>query len=166
MRASHLASRTYDANALHKVVPLYRACGIERPLCDSEPQMTSSKHLERIAELEEELLQYRNMVEKLVQQRTSLLSRRIALLRSCNAKVYEEFDRMREKYLDLLCRIQSAGADAQVCAVLPERTWQSGSHVLLEGYRLRPLSESTIGQAGGKLASAAGSIRERSPDTV
>ena len=56
---------------------------------------------ELVEALKTELAQYHYMIGKLVQQRTVRLSRRVALLRSCNSKICDEFDKMREKYLDL-----------------------------------------------------------------
>lgn len=59
----------------------------------------------RINALEAELLQYRYMIEKMVRQRTVQLNRRVSLLRSCNSRLCEEFNKMRDKYLNLIDKI-------------------------------------------------------------
>lgn len=57
--------------------------------------------------LEEELKRYRSMMDKMVRQRTERLDRRVAILESCNSSLSENYDRMRQRYLDLLVKAQA-----------------------------------------------------------
>ena len=93
----------------------------------------------RIQALEDELLQYRHMFEKMVRQRTVQLSRRLALLRACNVRLSDEFGKMREKYLELLSKVQANGQqnDANLTSTrlsigMPERNKRT--------YRYRPVA--------------------------
>jgi hypothetical protein len=78
----------------------------------SEPLSVSMDGMRRIDALESELLQYRYMIETMVRQRTSRLDRRVALLKACNARLCDEFGKMRKKYLDLLSRVQGEAQGA------------------------------------------------------
>lgn len=72
--------------------------------CSQEPECERNVNpdIARINALEAELLQYRYMIEKMVRQRTVQLNRRVSLLRSCNSRLCEEFNKMRDKYLNSL----------------------------------------------------------------
>jgi DNA-binding NarL/FixJ family response regulator len=51
--------------------------------------------------LEDELLLYRGVLDKLVQQRTERLNRRVSILESCNAHLGESNYKLRQRYIDL-----------------------------------------------------------------
>jgi len=61
----------------------------------------------RIKELEDELMQYRCMLDKMVQQRTAQLNRRVAILESCNSTLGENCHQM---YLELLDKTKACEA--------------------------------------------------------
>lgn len=75
----------------------------------------------RINALEAELQQYRYMIEKMVRQRTVQLNRRVSLLRSCNSRLCGEFNKMRDKYLNLLDEINSCDAAEPVSIKMMHR---------------------------------------------
>lgn len=57
--------------------------------------------------LEVELAQYRYMLDKMVRQRTERLDCRVAVLESCNLSLSENYDKMRQMYLDALRQVQA-----------------------------------------------------------
>ncbi len=63
----------------------------------------------RVHVLEAELRQYHCLLEKMVGQRCAQLNRRIAILKSCNAKLSAELDRAHRMHAGLLS--QRAGAE-------------------------------------------------------
>lgn len=63
----------------------------------------------RVHVLEAELRQYQCMLEKMVRQRCAQLNRRLAILKSCNAKLSAELDRAHRIHAGLLS--QRAGAE-------------------------------------------------------
>ena len=65
----------------------------------------------RIKALEAELMQYRSMLDNMVLQATERLSRRVAILESCNATLGENYHKMHLQYLDLLNRTQAYAAE-------------------------------------------------------
>lgn len=56
----------------------------------------------RIRILEEELLQYRGMIDRMVSQRTEMLVRRISILECCNSRLGENYHKTHRMYLDLV----------------------------------------------------------------
>lgn len=56
----------------------------------------------RIKILEEELLQYRGMIDRMVSQRTEMLVRRISILECCNSRLGENYHKTHRMYLDLV----------------------------------------------------------------
>ena len=60
----------------------------------------------RLREMESELQQYRYRLEKMVEERTEMLSRRIAILESCNAQLCDSYGQMRMQYFALLDQAQ------------------------------------------------------------
>ena len=93
-------------------VPDRQSCSLERCSTNCSSSSGALYDSARIQALEAELLQYRHMLEKMVRQRTVQLSRRLALLRACNMRLCDEFGNMREKYLELLSKVQGPGNDA------------------------------------------------------
>lgn len=61
----------------------------------------------RIQSLEKELMHYRCLLDKMVQQKTKRLERRLAILESCNSKLGENYHKIHRMYLDLLIKTQS-----------------------------------------------------------
>jgi hypothetical protein len=126
--------------------PLYCAGGVERYTSGRDGQISSvqpSQDMARIHALEAELFQYRYMVEKMVRQRTMQLARRIAILKSCNARVCDEFGKLRDKYLGLLNAVQANEHKSSLPAL--KTTVLFGHPVnnhLVAVYRPRPLLES------------------------
>lgn len=59
--------------------------------------------------LETELSHYRQMMDKLVRQRTERLERRVAVLESCNSNLGGNYARMRKMYLELLMKVRAGG---------------------------------------------------------
>lgn len=110
--------------------PGRQPCSLERCSTNCSSSSGALYDSARIQALEAELLQYRHMLEKMVRQRTVQLSRRLALLRACNMRLCDEFGNMREKYLELLSKVQAncQGNDANristrqfTAAGMPER---------------------------------------------
>ncbi len=60
-----------------------------------------------IRALEAELRHYRLMLEKMVQQRTEKLDRRISILESCNRTLCENYHKIQRQHLNLLNNFQS-----------------------------------------------------------
>lgn len=60
-----------------------------------------------IKALETELKTYRDMLEKMVQQRTERLDRRVSILESCNSSLSESYGKMHQMYLELLIKSQA-----------------------------------------------------------
>ena len=61
----------------------------------------------RIKALEDQLSHYRGMLDKMVQQRTEILERRLSIMESCNSSLGENYHKMHQMYLDLLMMTQS-----------------------------------------------------------
>lgn len=59
--------------------------------------------------LETELSHYRQMMDKLVRQRTERLERRVAVLESCNSSLGGNYARMRKMYFELLMKVRAGG---------------------------------------------------------
>jgi hypothetical protein len=57
--------------------------------------------------LQEELFEYRHMMDKLVQERTARLERRIQILKYCNDNLVMRHNKLREMYGELLRRTKS-----------------------------------------------------------
>lgn len=65
-----------------------------------------------IKSLEAEVTHYRDMLEKMVQQRTERLDRRVAILESCNSTLSDNYGKMHQRYLDLLGKWQLVSGEA------------------------------------------------------
>lgn len=61
----------------------------------------------RMRELEKELQQYRYRMEQMVQEKTEMLNRRIAILESCNSKLCDSYAQIRKQYYEALDQTQS-----------------------------------------------------------
>jgi CheY-like chemotaxis protein len=57
--------------------------------------------------MESELLHYREMLDKMVHQRTERLDRRLSILEACNSTLGENYHLMHQMYLDLLAKAQA-----------------------------------------------------------
>lgn len=55
--------------------------------------------------LEAELVQYRNMLDQMVHQKTEQLERRVDILKSCNSRLCKKIGEARQMYADLLCSV-------------------------------------------------------------
>ena len=60
-----------------------------------------------IKTLEDELTRYRCMQEEMVLERTGIMERRLAILKSCNSTLGENYHKMHQMYLDLLIKTQA-----------------------------------------------------------
>lgn len=145
-------TRTFNIAGVTKGnVPAYRSGRVMRYTANNDCPISAvqqgrlTQDMARIHALEAELLQYRRMVEKLVRQRTMQLTRRIAILKSCNARVCDEYNKVREKYQDLLIR---TNADEARLSVRPttELAGHPASDPRVSTYRPRPLVESLTRQ--------------------
>ena len=65
----------------------------------------------RIKALEDQLLHYRGMLDKMVQQRTEILERRLSIMESCNSSLGKNYHKMHQMYLDLLIVTQTSEAE-------------------------------------------------------
>lgn len=54
--------------------------------------------------METELMHYREMLDKMVKERTERLDRRISILESCNASLGENYHKMHQMYLELFLK--------------------------------------------------------------
>lgn len=69
-----------------------------------------------IKSMEMELMHYREMLDKMVQDRTERLDRRVSILESCNASLGANYHKIHQMYLELLLKNQTVGGG--VCGVL------------------------------------------------
>ena len=60
----------------------------------------------RIKTLEDELLHYRGMIDKLLYKQTEMLLRRISILEYCNSRLGENYQKIHQMHLDLLLKTQ------------------------------------------------------------
>lgn len=122
------------------------AGGVERYTSRRGGQILSvqpTQDMARIHALEAELFQYRYMVEKMVRQRTLQLARRIAILKSCNARLCDEFGKMRDKYLGLLNNVQANDPENSLPALKTTVLFgHPENNHLVAVYRPRPVLES------------------------
>ncbi len=65
----------------------------------------------RIQSLENELLHYRCMLDRMVMYKTERLHRRLAILESCNKQLGENYHEIHRMYLDLLIKTQPHEAE-------------------------------------------------------
>jgi chromosome segregation ATPase len=63
--------------------------------------------------LQEELFEYRHMMDKLVQERTARLERRIQILKYCNDNLVMRHNKLREMYGELLRKTKSLDANTK-----------------------------------------------------
>lgn len=64
--------------------------------------------------LQEELFEYRHMLDKLVRERTARLERRILILKYCNDNLVMRHNKLSQMYHDLLLKVRSLEANAPV----------------------------------------------------
>lgn len=62
-----------------------------------------------IKAMEAELMHYREMLDKMVKDRTERLDRRVSILESCNTSLGENYHKMHQMYLELFLKSQALG---------------------------------------------------------
>lgn len=81
---------------------------------DSRWQAQDFDHLEderlELQALQEELFEYRHMLDKLVRERTARLERRILILKYCHDNLVMRHNKLSQMYQDLLRRTKSLEA--------------------------------------------------------
>lgn len=74
---------------------------LEQNSLSALPQSDAVKNA-RLRAMEVELLHYRNLLESMVKERTSMLECRLSILEHCNAKLGDNYHQMHQMYLNLL----------------------------------------------------------------
>jgi hypothetical protein len=105
-----------DANPKEKQPQTSRSGTVVNPIRESKSDSNNDEgrvvHFDRtdssrIKALEDQLAHYRGMLDKMVQQRTEILERRLSIMESCNSSLGENYHKMHQMYLDLLMMTQT-----------------------------------------------------------
>ncbi len=80
---------------------------------DQGATRVDDKHLD-LKVMQEELFEYRHMLDKLVRERTARLDRRILILKYCHDNLVMRHNKLSQMYRDLLVKCRSIDANISV----------------------------------------------------